>query len=327
MPMQYSIGFWNLENLFDIAGSPRRTEKVARTIGSSINGWTRDLLDRKIGQLATIIRKMGGGLGPDLLGVAEVENQFVLELLQQSLVPLGRDYQIIHHDTQDARGIDVAFLYDKNRFTVPEPISENVFSHYVMKRTATRDVVQVNFKTVAHGRMLIVMGNHWPSRKGDERSSAAYRAMAGETMAYFHQRIMQIVGSSTPVLAMGDFNDEPFDISLVDYALALRNQQQVLRGSNPYFLNLMWPLMGQGAGTHYFDGPIMFDQILVNRNLLGKNVTMRALPETAEIVRVPEMVKKGAYPEPIPFGGMGKPVNQNGFSDHFPVQVIVAEAD
>jgi hypothetical protein len=327
MPMQYSIGFWNLENLFDIAGSPRRTEKVARTIGSSITGWTRDLLDRKISQLAAVIKKMGGGLGPDILGVAEVENLFVLELLKRALVPLGRDYQIIHHDTKDARGIDVAFIYDRNRFIVPEPGSENVFGHYVMKRTATRDIVQVNFKTVAHGRMLIVMGNHWPSRKGDEGVSGAYRAMAGETMAYFHQRIMQIVGNSTSVLAMGDFNDEPFDTSLVDYALALRNQQQVLRGSNPYFLNLMWPLMGQGTGTHYFDGPIMFDQILVNRNLLGKNVTMRALPETVEIVRVPEMVKKGAYPEPIPFGGMGKPVNQNGFSDHFPVQVIVAEAD
>ena len=146
-------------------------------------------------------------------------------------------------------------------------------------------------------------------------------------MAYFHQRIFEVVGNTTPVLALGDFNDEQFDSSLVDYALALRNFQLVLKGSNPYFYNLMWPLMGQGIGSHYFDGPIMFDQILVNKNLLGKNVTMRALPETVEIVRVPEMMKKGAYQEPIPFGGMGKPVNLKGFSDHFPVQVVVAEAD
>jgi hypothetical protein len=280
-----------------------------------------------VSQLATVIRKMGGGLGPDILGVAEVENLFVLQLLQQALAPLGRNYQIIHHDTEDSRGIDVAFLYDAKSFIVPEPIAENVFSHFVRKRTATRDIVQVNFKTVAHGRTLIMMGNHWPSRKGDEGESGAYRAMAGETMAYFHQRIFDIVGNMTPVLAVGDFNDEPFDSSLVDYALALRNLQQVLKGSNPYFLNLMWPLMGQGVGTHYFDGPIMFDQILANKGLLAKGVTLRALPETVEIVRVPEMVKKGNYPEPIPFGGMGKPVNMNGFSDHFPVQVIVAEAD
>jgi predicted extracellular nuclease len=327
MPKQYSIGFWNLENLFDTADSPRRTEKVARAIGRSINGWTRDLLDRKVSQLATVIRKMGGGLGPDILGVAEVENLFVLELLQQALAPLGRNYQIIHHDTGDARGIDVAFIYDKNSFVIPEPVADNVFSHFVMKRTATRDILQVTFKTVAHGRALVLMGNHWPSRKGDEGESGAYRAMAGETMAYFHQRIFEIVGNTTPVLAMGDFNDEPFDSSIVDYALALRYLQQVLKGSNPYFLNLMWPLMGQGIGTYYFGGPNVFDQILANKNLLVKNVSLRVLPETVEIVRVPEMVKKGAYPEPVPFGGMGKPVNKNGFSDHFPVQVVVEEAD
>ncbi|KAF0108035.1 MAG: endonuclease/exonuclease/phosphatase [Anaerolineaceae bacterium] len=327
MPRQYRIAFWNLENLFDIEGSPQRTEKLARTLGSSIKGWTQALLDRKIGQLAGIIRKMNDGRGPDILGIAETENLYVIELLVQALAPLGRNYRIVHHDTRDSRGIDVAFIYDANLFAVPEPLADNVFSHFVMKRTATRDIVHVNFKTVAHGRLLVLMGNHWPSRKGDEGASAAYRAMAGETMAYFHQRVFDIQGKTTPVLAMGDFNDEPFDASLVDYALALRSLQQVLKGINPYFLNLMWPLMGQGIGTYYFDGPIVFDQFLANKNLLAKDVPLRVVPGSVEILRFPEMVKKGAYPEPIPFGGMGKPVNQNGCSDHLPIQVTLVEAD
>jgi endonuclease/exonuclease/phosphatase family metal-dependent hydrolase len=327
MPTTYRIAFWNLENLFDVEGSPRRTEKLSRALGTSIKGWTQALLNRKVSQLAGIIRQMNGGSGPDILGIAEVENLFVVDLLRQALIPLGRNYKLIHHDMQDGRGIDVAFLYDADKFRVPEPLSENVFSHFVMKRTATRDILQVHFQTVAHDRLLVLMGNHWPSRKGDEAVSSAYRAMAAETMAYFHQRILEIRGKLTPVLAMGDFNDEPFDNSLVDYALALRNIKQVLKGSNPNFYNLMWPLMGQGAGTHYFDGPIVFDQILVNKGLLAKGALLRALPESVEIVRFPEMTKKGDYAEPIPFGGMGKPVNQNGFSDHFPVQVTLEEAD
>jgi hypothetical protein len=325
MTAQYRIAFWNLENLFDIEGSPRRTEKLSRALGTSIKGWTLALLNRKIGQLARIIRQMNDGRGPDILGLAEVENLFVVEKLVKALAPLGRRYQIIHHDTQDNRGIDVAFIYDATLFSVPAPPEENIFSHYVMKRKATRDIVQINFVTIPRGRLLILLGNHWPSRKGEENESGAYRAMAGETMAYFHARIMEIRGPETPVLAMGDFNDEPFDNSLVDYALALRSQERVLNGSSPYFYNLMWPLLGQGIGSYYFDGPIIFDQFLANKNLLPEEAPLRIIPGSAEIVTFPEMVKKGDYVQPIPFGGMGKSVDKSGYSDHFPIQVTVVE--
>jgi predicted extracellular nuclease len=327
MPIQYRIAFWNLENLFDIDGSPRRTEKVARTLGASIRGWSQVRLNRKIRQLAGIIRQIGEGQGPDILGVAEVENQFVLELLVKALAPLKRDYRVVYHETQDSRGIDVAFVYDAGRFLVPEPASTNTFSHYILKRTATRDIVQVNFQTVPGGRLLILLGNHWPSRKGDEDGSSTYRAMAGETMAYFHQRILEIRGESTPVLAMGDFNDEPFDSSLVDYGLALRDPVRVLRGNKPYFYNLMWPLVGRGLGTYYFDGPAVLDQFLANKRLLDKESPLRVVPDSAAIFCPPEMVRQGAYAQPLPFGGMGKPVDRNGYSDHFPIQVIVEEAD
>ncbi len=315
MPQQYHLAFWNVENLFDIEGSPRRTEKLTRTLGDAIVGWTQQLLDRKISQLASVIRRMNNGRGPDLLGVCEVENRFVLELLVQALAPLGRNYGIVHHDTEDQRGIDVAFLYDQALF---QP--QNVFSHFIMKRTATRDIVQVNFQT-SRGRLFVVVGNHWPSRLGDESESEAYRAMAGETLAYFHERILQVHGSETPVLAMGDFNDEPFNESIVNYALAERTKSKVLRGRIPYFLNLMWPLLGQGLLTHYYDGPNVLDQFLANKNLLRADSPLKILPESVNIF------KPSNSATPVRFGGMGKPVNQNGFSDHFPIEVFVSEAD
>jgi len=328
MPRQYFVASWNLENLFDVEGSPRRDDKIARAIGKEIQGWTQARLERKIGQLASIIRQMNAGRGPDLLGVYEVENRTVVDQLVAALAPLGRDYQVIHHDTPDRRGIDVAFVYDAALFTVPLPLDQSVFSHCVMRRTATRDILQVNFRTSAHQRLLVVMGNHWPSRSGGQAESNAYREIAGETLAYFHQRVLEVCGPATPVLAMGDFNDEPFDPSLTDYALAQRSPRVVLSGRDPYFLDLMWPLMGEGLGSLYYDmGPNLLDQFLANKNLIKDKAPIAVVPDSVQIVRFPEMIAKGAFPAPIPFGGMGKPVNPNGFSDHFPIAMLLTEAD
>jgi endonuclease/exonuclease/phosphatase family metal-dependent hydrolase len=322
MAAEYRIAFWNLENLFDIEFSPRRGEKLQRAIGRDLEGWTPARLDRKISQLASIIRQMNGGSGPDMLGVCEVENAHVMNLLVQALAPLGRNYTVEHHDMSDRRGIDVGFIYDADLFA-----AEAHFSHFVVRRTATRDLFQVNFRT-QHNRLFVVVGNHWPARSGGKLESAAYRAIAGETLAYFHQRILEVQGVGTPVLAMGDFNDEPFDRSLVGYALSTQSRTKVVNSQSLRFLNLMWPLMGQGFGTYYYDNfPNVLDQFLANKNLVKQNVPLRVFPESLEIVRLPEMIDTGDYPKPIPFGGMGKPVNQNGFSDHFPIAVTVVEAD
>lgn len=319
----YHIAFWNIENLFDIEGSPRRTEKLSRALGKSIIGWTQDLLDRKVSQLSSIIRQLNDSAGPDILGVCEVENDHVMGLLVDALAPLNRNYQFVHHNTDDQRGIDVAFIYDADLFFV-----ENVFDHVVMRRTATRDILQVNFLTTHSNntQRFVVIGNHWPSRSGGHLESEGYRIIAGETLSYFHQRIWEVHGNDTPVLAMGDFNDEPSDRSITQYALSVRSRKRVVLGNVPYFLNLMWQQMDEGVGSFFFDNhPNMLDQILVNENLLKTNTPMVVLPDTIRINNFPEMVNTGNYPVPIPFGGMGKPVNLNGFSDHFPISVMVRE--
>ena len=314
MRSQYQIAFWNAENLFDTEDSPRRGQKVARALGRSITGWTQTLLDRKIRQIASFICLMNGGRGPDILGLCEVENIFVADLLIQALAPLGRNYAIVHHDTQDDRGIDVAFLYDKGLFEV-----EATFNHFVLRRNATRDILQVNFLT-KRGRRLVIMGNHWQSRSGGKFESAPYRAMSGETLAYFHERILEVLGAETPVLAMGDFNDEPFDTSIVNYALGISSQSRVLNGRNAYFLNLMWQLMGTGQGTYFFeDAPNLFDQILVNKNLISPQSPIKVIMNSVKILRPASSLM------PIRFGGMGNPINENGFSDHFAIEVAIKE--
>src|SRR5687767_3859550 len=135
MASTYYVAWWNLENLFDEENSPRRTEKLQRAIGGDLSGWTPARRDRKIRQLASVIVQMNAGAGPALLGVCEVENRFVLDLLVTALggALRGRNYDIVHADTDDARGIDVAFIYDRELFEAP---TGEVFFHVVMRRNA-----------------------------------------------------------------------------------------------------------------------------------------------------------------------------------------------
>jgi endonuclease/exonuclease/phosphatase family metal-dependent hydrolase len=326
MPSTYSVGWWNVENLFDEENAPpeRRSEKVRRVLGRDIEGWTPQLRDRKISQLASVIARLNDEAGPDLLGVCEVENRFVLDLLVDELARRlgGREYAVVHADTSDARGIDVAFLYDPAMLTVPD---DSTFFHVVMRRNATREIVQVNFETSA-GRTWAVFGNHWPSRRGGPAESAGFRHIAGETLAYFHERVLEVHGDSTPVLAMGDFNDEPFDTSLVLHALSTRQRQKVLQADEvPRMWNLSWPALGVPAGTFYFDNqPNMLDQILVNKNMARATGPLAVDPASVAIVAFDDMTT-GTFRRPRPFGGMGNPVDENGFSDHFPVTLTVTE--
>ncbi len=328
MPSTYYVAWWNLENLFDEENAPlsRRPKKVLRAIGDDIAGWTPQRRDRKVTQLASVIAQMNAGAGPDLLGVCEVENRFVVDLLVDAVNDLlaGRTYRVAHADTGDARGIDVAFIYDDDLLEVPP---DATFFHVVMRRNATREILQVNFRT-RRDRTWVLFANHWPSRSGGQSESAGYRHIAGETLSYFHQRALEVHGPDTPALAMGDFNDEPFDSSMVIHALSTRQRQKVVAADVARFWNLMWPAMGEPEGTFYFDNqPNLLDQFLANKNMATQDAPIKVDADTVEILRFPGTFSTGRYPRPKPFGGMGKPVDEDGFSDHFPIGVLVTEAD
>jgi endonuclease/exonuclease/phosphatase family metal-dependent hydrolase len=329
MSQSYFVAWWNVENLFDSVNSPRRTDKLKRTLGKSLDGWTTVLRDRKITQLVKVIASLNDGAGPDLLGVCEVENEFVVNRLRDRLAARlpDRSYQVVHADTADRRGIDVAFLYDDTKLEVP---AGQVFQHTVMRRTATRDIVQVNFVTKPAGRVWAVFGNHWPSRSGGQADSDGYRQIAGETLAFFHQRVREVHGDDTAVLVMGDFNDEPFNTSLVRHALSTRQRQRVLRASSPRLWNLMWPITGEATGTFFFNNAAnVLDQFLVNDNMIepGSPIAADAASVTIEDGFPGISDPDATYPQPIRFGGLGKAVNRDGFSDHFPVSIRVEESD
>ncbi len=340
---RHRIVFWNLENLFAPEDHPDRPEWLARAIGRDLRGWSESLFTRKIEQLAEVLRRIDGGAGPDLLAVCEVENRYVLDRLAARLNELlpARRYRPVHADSsRDQRGIDTAFLMDERRFG-HDPAT--LFSYFVMRRTGTRDITQATFTTPA-GHRLVLLCNHWPSRSGGAHESRGYRMTAGETLAWFHQRIRQELGEETPILAVGDFNDEPADESLTLHALATRERGDVERTrSVPRFYNLAWRYLQQDAtdhrgdprrlsGTLYFGGNgFVFDQILASKGLLLASSPLQVVEESARIeadpVLVDHRVGEGAIRFGLPAGNVEENVNPDGFSDHFPVSVLIEEAD
>ncbi|MEN6373370.1 MAG: endonuclease/exonuclease/phosphatase family protein [Smithella sp.] len=311
------IAFWNVENLFDVE-SADRPEKLRRVISKDIAGWDDNLLDLKLRQLSRVICSMNAGAGPDILGVCEVENKSVLIKLTEKIANEGgRKYQVAHADANDNRGVDVAFLYDPN---IAGTSPDKMFQHWIIKRYATRELFQVNF-TIG-GRTIVVVGNHWPSRTAGQYESEPYRMTAGETLSYCIERIQQELGDDVAIVVLGDFNDEPFNRSIMEYALSINDRRRVTEGKNPYLLNLMWSILASGIGSHVYEGQwYMLDQIMVSRGIVNGNCGWQ-LHGNAQV----EAVVLMSYPKkigPRRFGLKSSERDTAGFSDHYPVSVTL----
>lgn len=318
---EYYISWWNLENLFNEENCPERSEWLQRSLRSELKGWTTEVLNKKLAQLAKIISLMNEGKGPDIMGVCEVENKEVLEKLLKVLSPLNRNYGIALHEGEDKRGIDTAIIYDRDKFTPAEQ-----FTHRIIKRNATRDIFQVNFKTNM-GKDLVVICNHWPARMPSTYESEPYRIIAGETLSYWMKRITEIMGKDVGIIAMGDFNDNPFDRAMTEYALSTNNKRKVMNSrTSPRLFNLMAVETGRGIGSIYHSGPHLFDQLLVSKGLIKSTSKLKIKDGTAVVETYPEMAY-GSYKSPRRFGRPSRKSSYNieGYSDHFPVSVILQE--
>ena len=263
---------------------------------------------------------MNGGKGPDILGVCEVENRHVLEQLIEKLNISQRSYNISHEEMQDGRGIDVAFIYDKNKFEAKE-----IFSHWIVKRNSTRDLFQVNFVSKEAGNDLVLIGNHWPARTAGLYKSEPYRILAAETLSYWIERIQEIKGTKIPILVTGDFNDEPFNRSLMEYTLSSNSEATVKKGTNPWLFNLMWISLANGKASYVYNGDLnMLDQCMVSKGFLQKQSTFKLKEKFAKVEMFADMTNKKE--KPIKFGRKSKKnLNEKGYSDHFPISLMVTE--
>ncbi|HSC52623.1 MAG TPA: endonuclease/exonuclease/phosphatase family protein [Phnomibacter sp.] len=325
MPTTHHLFWWNLENLFDEENSTSRTEKLQRVIKGELSGWTPQVLDKKLDQLVSVMRRFNSDKGPDIMGVCEVENKAVLDKLVLKLnAATSRVYHVLHHDSRDERGIDVAFFFDSTKYTR----QGELYSLEVMRRNATRDIVQVQLKTAA-GNTLVLLGNHWPSRSGGQYESEPYRMMVGEVLGYFVQRIHEVNPSGAHIVAMGDFNDQPFDRSLTQYANSTHVLKQVENArSIDYLYNLMASKIDGKTGTYVFGSEVsILDQFLISKDIaVNTSRSKFSVQSPASILIFPGMVK-GEYNTPVKFGRPSEPSthNLNGYSDHLPIGLQLTE--
>lgn len=319
----HHIYWWNVENLFDIENSPRRPDWLQKSLRSELKGWTQAVFETKLYNLVSIIQQFNSNNGPDILGVCEIENEYVLqELIKKLTQAVNRQYSILHHDTKDKRGIDIAFIYAADKYES----DGKIFSLEIMKRNATRDVIQATLKTQL-GNEITLLGNHWPSRLGGKYESEPYRIIVGETVSYWIDRIHDIKGKDHSIILMGDFNDQPNDRSLTDYLLSTNNKQKVLGARNHYLYNLMYGLMGEEKGSHvYGSEKSIIDQFLVSKSIASSSYKYPFKIDYTDIIEFPELVK-GKYNTPIRFSRPSKSdYNPNGFSDHLPIKLVLKES-
>lgn len=319
----HHIYWWNLENLFDIERSTTRSEFLQKTLKSELKGWTRTILNKKLSNLNSIIVQFNNNLGPDILGVCEVESKAVVEELADRMsTSLNRRYEVSHADSDDKRGIDTALIYDKDLYTSEDLI----FTLRIIKRNSTRDLLQFHLKTQSENELVIIL-NHWPSRSGGTFESEPYRIMVAENLAYWVDRIHEEMEGSPSIVLMGDFNDNPFDRSLSQYLMGSNNKKGVSYARNNKFYNLMFQFMDKQVGTHVYGSELnLLDQFLISKSILSTSSSYPFKYVSCNILLMPELVK-GRYNTPIRFGRPSSKLNLAGYSDHLPIELVLSERD
>ena len=342
------IAWWNLENLFDTVDDP-----ISRDFEfTPAQGWTEEAYAAKRANLAAVLDELHGGQGPELLGVAEVEgDQVFADLLAETANP---HLKVVEDPggTSDLRGIDVSLAYDERRLSVVERRS-----HVVYMRYRTRDIFEVVFELTDTGERLVVMASHWPSRRIGRRESEPLRIAVAENLSYLvreHLLVDSITYEElrdagdlapvqarweTPVLLMGDFNDEPSDSSVVDHLQAsseldrvtgptndidgFRAQTADYRETDAFLYNPCWRFLApENVGTFFISSTPageafanryqVLDQLVVSRGLLEPS-GLRLDLDSVEIFSAPSVATPTGRPRPFDRGTL------KGTSDHLPL--------
>lgn len=307
----YRIAFYNVENLFDTIDDPLKDD--AEFLPTGRIAWTSERYQVKLDRLSQVIAALAEDKPAAVIGLCEVENHRVLEELVASPSIVKYNYQIIHRESSDERGIDNALLYDANQFQV---IATRVIPvDLVALGDKTRDILYVK-GVVSKSRTdtLHIFVNHWPSRSEGKEISEPKRLVAARTLKNATDSLIR-PGSSPKILIIGDFNDEPSDKSLAEGLQAGEPNGSQEAGK---LYNLGYKPFKEGKGTLYYKDWDVFDQIIVNGELLN---TQKGLyfPGREESIFAPDwLLFKSQDGNNRPNRTAAKEY-YGGYSDHLPV--------
>lgn len=291
------VVFYNVENLFDNEIDSTRGYKEFNPNGKK--KWDKYKFNSKINEIAKCLAAASNE-GPEFIGLAEIENELVLQKIISHPLLFKHHYEILHFESKDVRGIDVALLY---KSSVMDLIS---YKKIVIKkkRRPTRDILVVLGIHKQTKDTLAFLVNHWPSRYGGKKKSEKSRVLAATTLQ-FHMDSIKNKYTSCKIIAMGDFNDGPRDSSM-SKVLDNIHYTNLFKDSVPTYGSLKYRLKWQ-----------VFDQFVVSNNLLEKKGVYVNYVEIFSPEWLLEEDKK--YGGSKPFRTYLGPIYHGGVSDHLPV--------
>ncbi len=297
----YTLFFWNVENFFDTRNDPDKEDDQFTPQGT--NRWTRKRFVKKRDGIAGTIIDVTNGELPAFIALAEIENRYVLnQLIYETPLTYG-NYRILHKDSPDRRGIDVALLYRKDHFYPLETKYLSV-SHDSVQ---LRDILYT--KGVLHRLdTLHLFINHWPSKYGGEKESAPKRGAAADALLYVCDSIL-LSNSRANVIIAGDFNDTPDSEIMKRFAMFINLSARIPKREGTIKYRGVWELI---------------DQILVSPNMLNADEPVSVDIWSFKIISHSALLERdrnftGYRPKRTYIG----PRYHGGLSDHLPVIVKI----
>ena len=317
-----TIAFYNVENLFDITNDTLIFDEERTPEGAF--HWTKERYENKIENIAKVISQIGlqeTNTPPDIVGLCEVENVKVVQDLVVHPLLRSSDYGIIHSDSPDERGIDVALLYKKPSFL---PISFKSVRLLLFDeenlRDYTRDQLVIN--GLLDGEEINFIVNHWPSRSGGELRSRPNRIKAAQLNKKIIDSVRRL-DRKAQIISMGDLNDDPVDPSLKKVLKSVGKRIQL---DSTQLYNPMEKLFKKGIGTlAYRDKWNLFDQFLLTPNLLSKEEGYFFWK--AGVFNPSWLQNDSGKYKGYPFRTYVGTTYLGGYADHFPVYLYLIKEE
>ncbi|RQO32391.1 endonuclease [Taibaiella sp. KBW10] len=313
-----AVAFYNLENLFDTEDDPKKFDEEFTPNGA--NHYTEAIYAKKLLNMSRVLSEIAVEKipdGPALIGVAEIENERVLQDLLKQPKLKDRGWKIVHFESPDARGVDVGMFYNPKYFKVLD--AEALFVDIVEngKQQYTRDILHVT--GLLGGDTVSVFVNHWPSRSGGEAASAWKRKKAAAICkAIIDKKVAE--NPNAKVILMGDLNDDPVSPSVAEVLGAVGDKDKVKQGG---MFNPWMSFFKKGIGTlGYGDSWNLFDQIVISYGFVNpQNAGWHFYK--AEIFKPSYLISNFGRFKGYPHRSFSNGVWIDGYSDHFPTYIYL----